>query len=196
MANIANRVNFSGKDNGVLILIYLHWWFYSTILYQDGLIFTQAFTKIVQDHDLRVELPDSAWYKVTGREEDDLYFYDLIIESTEEDIEIRYRVQSPEVAGLFPSLQFSTLLASLAANDESSYIGVKVLSSPYIQRRCHAEWASLASFTPKPTLSLKKHAKLLAFYHAEKGWVTTLVLFNDRYDLAQDRVWSLVFKNI
>lgn len=161
---------------------------------QDPLIFTQAFTQLLNRYQLEINLPDSAWYKVTGRTADDLYTYDLIIESWEEDLEIRYRIEDPGAAGLFPQITFSTMLSSLSANDESAHIGVKVMSSAYISQRSRAEWASLASFNPKPTLTTKKHAKMLAFYHSEKGYVTTLVLFNDHYKLADERVWSLLFR--
>lgn len=175
-------------------IIYLGFGIGCALLAQDRIIFTKAFTQALQHYDLEIHLPDSAWYKVSGRTKDEYYTYDLIIESTEEDIEIRYRIDPTQVVGQSPGLLFSTQLATLASNAESSHLGLKVMNSAYIKQRCQADWASLASFTPKPTLSLKKHAKILSFYHVDKGWITTLVLFNEQYKLAEERVWSLVFK--
>ena len=175
-------------------IICIVWGISCACLAQDQIIFTKAFTQTLQHYGLEIHLPDSAWYKVSGRTTDEYYTYDLIIESLEEDMEIRYRIEPIQAAGQSPGLRFSAQLATLASNAESAHLGLKVMTSTYIKHRCQAEWASLASFAPKPTLSLKKHAKLLSFYYADKGWITTLVLFNDQYKLAEERVWSLAFK--
>ncbi len=161
---------------------------------EERLLFSQAFTHKCRHFDLDFLSPIESVWLPTGLNRDDFLKYDLAL-TNQQGVEIRVIMDELDPrASRSPNVRFSTVLSTLATNDQDSDITVNMFTSDQAERFYNASWAALAEFIPKKGLTDKPKGLLQCIYLPGRAQVFVIVLFDtETLPTAYSRL--MMFKN-
>ncbi len=163
---------------------------------QEALIYTQAFTNLIEHERLVFEKPEG-WFKVFPLEHDEFLDYDLVLRSEKTGMDIRFIVYPHgHQSTTYPDFDFAKTMATIASNEEHHLLFVKGLDATELREEYHAQWGALATFTPKPNFSDKERGKILSLHHSEKGSLLVIFLFDGSSEQANPYLKTLLFQKM
>ncbi|MDH3244651.1 MAG: hypothetical protein OEM26_08560 [Saprospiraceae bacterium] len=141
------------------------------------IIYSHNFTKKLHRAGIDFVEPVEGFYKVRLLKKDDLLKYDMVIQSKEKDLEMRF-VLDPKYKLDVPHLSFFNLATSLATNEQRFNIKLNVYPPSEAKSLYGADWAAYSDFIPKRTLTDKYYARLISIFREGLGMAHQIILFN------------------
>lgn len=158
---------------------------------------TPSFNHLLQKSSLSFVTPLDAGYRSISVKKDHLVPYHFSIYSNQESMEIRYIVepfQPNDKSFIAPQVKATSLMMSLATNDDEYVVSSFRLSPEYAQEAYHADWGCEFFFHPKEAVSYRQHCKLIALFKEGKGMAFVLMFFDDAPDTLDSRSVALQFE--
>lgn len=146
--------------------------------------YSHNFTKKLHRSGIDFVEPVEGFYKVRLLKKDALLKYDMVIQSKEKDLEMRF-VLDPKYKLDVPHISFFNLATSLATNEQRFNIQLNVYSPSEAKSLYGADWAAYSDFIPKRTLTDKYYARLISIFRVGLGMAHQIILFN-RHDREVD----------
>jgi len=119
--------------------------------------------------------------KVKENVKDDFRSYDLILRSKHH-FELRYILKplsDKNSAVMHPHVQLSTLISTLATNDQEEFISIQEIAPDVAQNRFGADWGVYADYVPKYSLTSYTHGRVISLFNSEKGLINCIILHNE-----------------
>ena len=126
--------------------------------------------------------PTEAWLHPIPSPENDYGPFDLVLESSEESVQIMYRFKEINSANDLmnhPNLDMYQYVATLASNDQNTNITLTGIEHSVLDTIFNADWGLYADFVPKQSLSPLPHCRLLAIYKEEHAMVYSMIFYKE-----------------
>ncbi len=159
--------------------------------------YTARFTRLMNLCEIEIENPEEGWYKAIPRADGDQNIYDLLLKSEVEDMEIRYYLIPAHLDNhvIPPQIAFTTFVSNLASNQEQNYMFIRSIPETQVSEHYGAEWAGIATFVPRESVSDKLKGKILCLYHADKARAYVMIFYNQNYQVAEQKLRTIRFSN-
>ena len=143
--------------------------------------YTKAFTHLLEKEGIEYAEPTEQWLHVTIPPEHEFMKYDLVLQNDRNDFEVRYDIHSSRSRNqsIPPSVAVSRLLATIASNDESHDILIRIPEDYFLREAFNADQGILAYFTPKAEFSEKTYGALLSLYVEGRQAIDVILLYTD-----------------
>lgn len=150
---------------------------------QKHIIYTNSFTEELKTCNLAIEIPTERWYRIVPNPNDDYWPYDLVLQSTEQDQDIRFILHpSAALSGDFiPHIEACKYLITAASNIADHDMKISALSQGKLDT-LNAQWGILATFVAKEQITHLPHASFISIYHKDYGWVNQFFYFKQEKD--------------
>lgn len=126
--------------------------------------------------------PTEAWLHPVPQKSKDYGPFDLILQSSDEPIEIRYRfkkLDSRQNLAHHPQLDLYQYVATLASNEQSRNIILTEIDKEIIDTIFNADWGLYADFTPKESLAFYPYCRLIALYKEDHALVYSMIFYEE-----------------
>jgi len=126
--------------------------------------------------------PTEAWLHPVKSSKIDFGDFDLVLESSDENIQIMYRfkeIGSPDNLANHPNLDMFQYVATLASNDQSTNITLTGIDHSVVDTIFNADWGLYADFVPKQSLSPLPHCRLLGIYKEKHAMVYSMIFYEE-----------------
>ena len=126
--------------------------------------------------------PTEAWLHPVQYKKSDYGAFDLILESSEESVQIMYRfkeINSSSDLMNHPNLDMFQYVATLASNDQNINITLTEIEHTVLDTVFNADWGLYADFVPKQSLSPLPYCRLLAIYKEEHAMVYSMIFYKE-----------------
>jgi len=146
---------------------------------QSGKFGSPDFSEKVNRLDLEFFTPVERQMKTKKLLKDDFFEYDLVLRSKNQ-LDIRYILQPFDNQNnrvLYPHIELTRMIASIATNDEEEDILVNGFSGCKAKNDYGADWGLYADFVPKRSFSEFPKARIVSLYKEEKGLVHCIILY-------------------
>jgi len=159
----------------VLVLFILN----NTVIFAQ-IQYTKSFTDKLNKANLLFYKPADTWFHLIPMEEDDFFEYDLVIESDDGDIEMRYMIHpwKERDEDEIPHILAMNVAMEAASNDEKHLLKISPIDNVELKNTYNADWGMIVNFKPKSSLSNKQYGRLLALFSENKGNVHVIYLFD------------------
>lgn len=144
--------------------------------------YTESFNETLDRMGLYYYEPTEAWLHPVPQKIKDYGPFDMILHSSDKDVEIRYRfkeLQNTNELANHPQLDLYQYVATLASNNQSPNITLTEIESGIIDTIFHADWGLYADFQPKESLSSFPYCRLIALYKEERAMIYSMVFYEE-----------------
>lgn len=149
---------------------------------QDRLTFTRSFSDKLQQFNLDYYEPVEAWLHPVPQRNSDFGNFDLILESSRQDVEIMYLFKEagdPQSLTNHPQLDLLQQVAHLATNDQEASIIISDMNAQIIDTVFYADWGLYADFVPKRSLSDKPQCRMLAIQKDATAMIYSILCYEE-----------------
>lgn len=149
---------------------------------QKDFIHTKKFQKKIDRLGLFYYQPTEAWLHPVKPTSDDYGPFDLVLESSDEAIEIMYRfkeVNDKSNLASHPQLDMFQYVANLARNDQNTNITLTEIEHSVLDTVFNAEWGLYADFRPKQSLTHLPYCRMLAIYKEEHALIYSMIFYEE-----------------
>jgi len=126
--------------------------------------------------------PTEAWLHPVPQQLKDYGPFDMILHSSDEKIEIRYRfkkIKSKQDLANHPQLDMFQYVASLSSNEQRPNITLTEIESAIIDTVFNADWGLYADFQPKESLASFPFCRLIGLYKEGQAMIYSMVFYED-----------------
>ncbi len=149
---------------------------------QRDFIHTKKFQKKIDRLGLFYYQPTEAWLHPVKPTSDDYGPFDLVLESSDEDIEIMYRFKeatSKNNLVSHPQLDMFQYVANLASNDQHTNITLTEIEHSVLDTVFNAQWGLYADFKPKQSLTHLPFCRMLAIYKEDHALIYSMIFYEE-----------------
>lgn len=144
--------------------------------------YTESFDETLDRMGLYYYEPTEAWLHPVPQKIKEYGPFDMILHSTDKDVEIRYRFKelhnSNDLAN-HPQLDLYQYVATLASNNQSPNITLTEIEAGIVDTVFNADWGLYADFTPKESLSRFPFCRMIALYKEEQAMIYSMVFYKE-----------------
>jgi len=144
--------------------------------------YTESFDQTLDQMGLYYYEPTEAWLHPVPQKVNDFGPFDMVLHSTDKEVEIRYRfkqLKNLNDLANHPQLDLYQYVATLASNNQSPNITLTEIEAGIIDTVFHADWGLYADFTPKESLSRFPHCRMIALYKENHALVYSMVFYKE-----------------
>jgi len=126
--------------------------------------------------------PTEAWLHPVPQEMDEYGPFNMILQSSDERVEIRYRFKKISSAldlANHPQLDMFQYVATLSSNDQNPNITLTEIDSEIIDTVFNADWGLYADFQPKESLANYPFCRLIGLYKEGHALVYSMVFYEE-----------------
>lgn len=149
---------------------------------QKDFIHTKKFQKKIDQLGLFYYHPTEAWLHPVKPRSDDYGPFDLVLESSDEDIEIMYRfkeINDKSNLASHPQLDMYQYVANLASNGQHTNITLTEIEQTVLDTVFNAHWGLYADFKPKESLTTLPYCRMLAIYKEEHALIYSMIFYEE-----------------
>ncbi|MEL6922948.1 MAG: hypothetical protein AAFO94_02795 [Bacteroidota bacterium] len=160
--------------------------------------YPEAFVEKLDAGQLLFIEPVEGKYKDIANFRNEYWNFDMSIKSKKEKVELRYAILTDTSYNGFniPQIRMLQMLSNVATNDQIPVVAVHSIPQSEIEHDYSADWAALAYFTPKPTLSHRDQCKVLVLHRDDVATVFVFMFFDKPTDELEDMMHSIRFREI
>jgi len=126
--------------------------------------------------------PVEGWFKPIPLLQDEFFKYDLVLQHTDDDLEMRCIIEPAYKSNLknnYPHLLAMRNALSAANNQESNKMIIQKISAASLDSMFNADWGLMVDFIPKKSLTDKTYGKLLSLFAEDKSRLFVFFFFNE-----------------
>lgn len=143
---------------------------------------SERFENTLDEFGLYYYEPTEAWLHPVPQQRQDYGPFDMILQSSEEKIEIRYRfkkIKSVQDLANHPQLDMFQYVASLSSNQQTPNITLTEIESEIIDTIFNADWGLYADFQPKESLAPYPFCRLIGIYKEGHAMIYSMVFYEE-----------------
>ena len=146
------------------------------------LMYTRHFTKMLDKGMLEFNTPTEGWFKPVPLIKDEFFQYDLVLQHTNDDFEMRCIIEPTHRANpknSYPHLLTMRTALSAASNHNSNDLIIQSIPEETLSSTYNADWGLMVDFIPKPSLTDKSFGKMVSLFAEEKSRVFIFFFYNE-----------------
>ena len=140
----------------------------------------ESFNNTLEEFGLYYYEPTEAWLHPVPQKKKDYGKFDMILQSSDDAVEIRYRfkkINSIQDLANHPQLDMFQYVASLSTNDQNPNITLTEIAPAVIDTIFNADWGLYADFQPKHSLAPYPYCRLIGLYKEGHSLVYSMVFY-------------------
>lgn len=161
-------------------LIYFGLSYHTTIYAQAYLSVDKRFERSLEEFGLHYYEPTEAWLHPVPLQSDDYGPFNLILQSSDDKIEIRYRfkkIKSLQDLANHPQLDMFQYVSTLSSNTQNRNITLTEIEPKILDSVFHADWGLYADFQPKESVAKYPRCRLIGLYKEGCALVYSMVFY-------------------